>query len=942
MFFKHLKLIIIVLLICLAANVIAADVSYTGNGDDHLWTNAENWNGPIPDDSSVGASFNKEGTEVEITNGVNAACKGFMLGMYGVTNSATISGGGLTCSWLDIGRANQNGGNGSLTITDGNVTVSGSVKLPTQFSTMTNIDKMGTGHIDLLGGTLTCGSFYMGNQQVGNNGGIGTMEITHGTLVVNGNQTALLQGYINSTWITFYGGGGDYELDYGVKNSGKTTLSAVSTGQAFNPKPNHNAANVPIDKVLNWSVEATTGSVNVYFGTADPPTFIRNQPLTEKTYAPGQLAYNTTYYWRIDQVDGQDELQGNVWSFKTEGPPAQAMNPEPANSGNGINPNIKLSWTDIPDSDSYDVYFGDSNPPAFIGTQDSNVYDPPMLSANQIYYWRIDSQNQHGKTVGDVWSFTVSNFPDGDINGDWFVDLQDLKLFFSHWLEEGCQLSNWCSNADANQDSIVNLLDYRMLQSQFSHRKPNIIIFYTDDQGWAETSVPMAQGRADSCSDFLQTPALEKMAQQGMVFSNAYSCAPTCTPSRAGIQFGKTPARLKYSVVHDRLAHDRGIDLKDQLSIAQLVKSIDSEYVTAHFGKWGFSPRSPDHAEYDQSDGNTNNGEGDFLSVQDRTPLPPDDPKRIFSIADRTDAFIEEQVAQGKPFFMQLSHYAVHVDSMALAETIEKYRNLPAASDPKYRGEDAYVYAAMIENLDTALGRLLQKVEELGIKDNTYIIFTSDNGGGFRGNKPLKGGKANLWEGGLRVPTVICGPGVLKETYCDTPIAAWDFFPTINEIIGGQPLPAEYDGGSIVDLLMKGNDGNINRGTKELFFHFPWYGSAPPVSAMRDGDYKLMMSLNNDEYRLFDLSTDIGEENDLKYAMPDLAQQMHERLLQYLEDVDAEDVEDMRLARINEVQGYIQDELAKPNPDPARIQSLQEQIEVFQRNRLLDMDGNIF
>jgi arylsulfatase A-like enzyme len=921
----------------------AADITYTDSGTDHLWSNTANWNGDtVPNDSLTGAAFDNDDTVVRITNGIDAVCKGFMLGMYGDTNSAEISGGTLSCSWLDVGRADQNGGNGSLEMTDGAVTVSGHLKIPTQFSTATDPDKLGTGHIDLLGGTITCGSFHMGSRLVGDGGGTGTMEITHGTLIVNGNQTSLLQGYIDNGWITFYGSGGDYELDYGVRNSGKTTLTATSTGQAFNPDPDNNAVSISLDKDLSWLVEATTGSVNVYFGTTDPPPFIRNQLLTETTYDPGQLAYNTTYYWQIDQIEGQDVIEGKIWSFTTDGPPAAAQNPDPADLAADINPNTKLIWNGALNADSYDVYFGDTNPPPLIGNQASSLYDPPMLEANTTYYWRIDSTNEHGTTAGPIWSFTISQLPDGDFNGDWFVDMQDLKTLASRWLDIDCQAPDWCGNTDINQDSNVNLIDFDLLSPQYGAKKPNIIIFFTDDQGWSETSVPMMQGRADSCSDFLQTPALEQMAQEGMVFSNAYSSAPTCTPSRGGILCGKTPGRLKATVVHDVLANANGINLADHVSIPQLIHSIDPNYVTAHFGKWdvhgGIDPE--DDAEYDQSDGKTGNGEGDYLDVQARTPLPADDPKRIFSVADRADDFMEEQVVADRPFFMQLSHYAVHVDHMALSETIEKYRNLPPASQSKYNSENGYLYAAMIENLDAALGRVLQKLEQLGIKDNTYIIFTSDNGGGFGGNAPLKGGKAQLWEGGLRVPTVICGPGVIKSSYCDKPIAAWDFLPTINEIVGGDPLPTEYDGGSLLDVLRRGNDGQIHRGTKELIFHYPYYAGVPNT-AMRDGNYKLIMNLNNYEYRLFDLSTDIGEQNDLKDSMPQLAQQMYDRLNQYLADVDAEDVEEMRLARIAELEGWIANELAKETPDLARIESWESSIDQAEQNRLLDMDGNI-
>jgi len=473
-----------------------------------------------------------------------------------------------------------------------------------------------------------------------------------------------------------------------------------------------------------------------------------------------------------------------------------------------------------------------------------------------------------------------------------------------------------------------------------SEKKPNFIVFFTDDQGWADTSVRMMKDRPDSRSHFFHTPALERMAKEGMVFSNAYSSAPTCTPSRAGLQFGKTPCRLKQTVVHDRLAYDRGIDCKDQVSIPQMIKSVDPDYVTAYFGKWGFHPRPPEHAEYDQSDGNTNNGEGDHLSVKQRTPLPPNDPKRIFSITRRAHTFMEEQVKAGKPFFMELSHYAVHVGHGALAETIETYRKLPTPKDKKYHGENALVYAAMIENLDTGLAMLCEKIEQLGIKDNTYILFTSDNGGGFKDNGPLKGGKGSTWEGGIRVPTVVCGPGVLKGSYCDVPVAGWDFFPTINEIIGGKPLPKEYDGGSLRDLFRNGNKGKVQRGTKELIFHYPWYGNMPPMSTIRDGDYKLVMSLNNGEYRLYNLADDIGEQNDLKDKMPNKAKKLHKRLLEYLKDVDAEDVEDMRQARKKEVQGYRERELKQGNPSKERLRSFERSLQMFEDNRKLGLDGS--
>jgi len=443
--------------------------------------------------------------------------------------------------------------------------------------------------------------------------------------------------------------------------------------------------------------------------------------------------------------------------------------------------------------------------------------------------------------------------------------------------------------------------------------KPNIILVFTDDQGWSDTSVRMMKDMPESASDYYRTPALEKMAKRGMVFSNAYSPSPVCTPSRGSIQFGKTPARLRQTVVHDVLAKSRGIDCKDEVALPEMIKSADPSYRTAHFGKWGFPPRSPEHAGYDVSDGNTNNGDGDWVSGKNRKPLPLDDPKRIFSITRRAEAFMEKCTEESRPFFMQVSHYAVHVQHFAKPETLEKYRKTPGGKKchkndfkdpPPRRNTWACLYGAMIEDLDTGLGMILEKVRKLGLEDNTYIIFTSDNGGGFRGNKPLRGGKANLWEGGLRVPTVICGPGVKPGTYCDQPIAGWDIFPTVADLIGNtKPLPKGLDGGSIRPLLSDPKSGKVKRGTDDFLFHFPWY-SGTPVSVIRSGNYKLMLHLNTKESLLFDLAKDPGESNDLSESMPELADTMRKKLKKYLKSVCAEDIRDMRAARRAELLEY--------------------------------------
>ena len=474
--------------------------------------------------------------------------------------------------------------------------------------------------------------------------------------------------------------------------------------------------------------------------------------------------------------------------------------------------------------------------------------------------------------------------------------------------------------------SVASLVVSRFAEAKSAVKaKPNVILVFTDDQGWADTSVQMLADRPDSKSDFYQTPALARMAKRGMIFSNAYSPAPVCTPSRGSVQFGKTPARLRHTVVHDILARSRCIDCKDEVALPQMIKAADSSYLTAHFGKWGFPPRSPKHSGYDVSDGNTNNGDGDWTSGKNKKPLPPDDPKRIFSVTKRATAFMEKCTKASRPFFMQISHYAVHVQHFARPETVEKYRKAPRGKKCNQKDYDtpppkqnawAPLYAAMIEDLDTGLGMVLDKIRELGIDENTYVIFTSDNGGGFRGNAPLRGGKANLWEGGLRVPTVICGPGVKPGTWCNQPIAGWDIYPTVADLIGNtKPLPDGLDGGSIRPLFSDPEKGKVKRGVDAFVFHFPWYAGTP-MTAIRMGDYKLVKHLNTGELRLFNLGEDIGETNDLSKSMPEKTKTLQDKLKRYIRDVDAEDIRDMRAARRAELLEY--KARAKKNIDKIR------------------------
>lgn len=476
-----------------------------------------------------------------------------------------------------------------------------------------------------------------------------------------------------------------------------------------------------------------------------------------------------------------------------------------------------------------------------------------------------------------------------------------------------------------------------------TNASPNFILFLTDDQGWTDTSVQMMAGRPDSVSDFYRTPSLEKMAKQGMIFSSAYTPSPVCGPTREGIQFGKTAARLKHRWDWGRCNdHDQ-----NQMSIPQMLKSGNPEYRAGHFGKWG-TVCDPELKGYDQSDGATGNGEGDWN--KDGSGLPEDNPKRLFGITERAANFMKQQVEEGHPFYLQVSHYALHVQHDALKKTIEKYRKLPRGSkctDADYQSPPPALnnwileYAAMIENLDTSLGILLDQIDELGIADNTYIIFFSDNGGDFRGNQPLRGQKATLWEGGIRVPMVVRGPGIKSGSYCNVPVAGWDFLPTFSDLIGNQnPLPEDIDGGSLRPLFENAGDASVKRPNDFLIWHdTAWsvWGSRP-MAAIRQGDYKLVKELESDRISLFNLAKDIGETNNLAESMPQKTKQLHDKLTGYFDAVNAEDwrqardrAKNSQTKRLDDQNRQIQKKLENinaENPEQIResIQQLEKQL----------------
>lgn len=438
---------------------------------------------------------------------------------------------------------------------------------------------------------------------------------------------------------------------------------------------------------------------------------------------------------------------------------------------------------------------------------------------------------------------------------------------------------------------IFSFLSFSLFINTVS-AQPNFVIVLADDQGWTGSSKQMDANIAGSKSDYYYTPELELLAQQGMTFSQGYAPAPKCSPSRCAILTGRSTARNQFTNTDNAIATGKiliepnsntslnGVDT----TLAEWLKSIGMNYRTAHYGKWhqgAAAASSPGSNGFDFNDGSTNNNTGNQGGTVQA------DPKKIFDLTNRSITFIQDAVTDGVPFFLTLSHYAVHADVEARQATIDLY-NDPIQRPPGIIHSGAE-YAAMTEDMDTGIGQLLAEITNQGIDGNTYVIFLSDNGGqaNFTNNTPLFRGKTFIYEGGIRVPFIIKGPNIAANTYNTEPIVGYDLFPTIAALTGSSAtLPANLDGQNLVPLLT----GNSFTRTAPLYFHSPHYDNNPnktPRSAIVDSNYKLVVEYETGNTSLYDLSTDIGEGTDLSGAQAVLAHTMCVQLRDHLKSVNA-------------------------------------------------------
>lgn len=419
--------------------------------------------------------------------------------------------------------------------------------------------------------------------------------------------------------------------------------------------------------------------------------------------------------------------------------------------------------------------------------------------------------------------------------------------------------------------------------------KLNVVFILADDLGWSQIG---CYG-----SRFYRTPHIDRLAAQGMRFTDAYAACPVCSPTRASIMTGKYPARLHLTdfmaggnFPHERLKQpdwQKFLPL-EEVTLGELFKSMG--YATASFGKWHLSiakkppesaPYNPDKQGFDET----------LVTYKPSSKHDPEeDAHNVEAITRKSLAFLEAN--RDRSFFLYVTHNSIHNPLKGKARLVEKYKNSPGADN----AENNPVIAAMLEDLDASVGRILRKLDELELADDTLVVFFSDNGGleSVARQSPLRSGKANLYEGGIRVPLIVRWPGVVRPgTVCGEPVISTDFFPTFREILSGEHGNDEsLDGVSLVPLL--GQTGSLGR--PAIYWHYPHYHSSSigPCGAVRAGDYKLIEWFDEsipgpgNRLELYHLKEDIGERNNLAAQMPARAEQMRRMLALWRHHVGAQ------------------------------------------------------
>jgi len=436
-------------------------------------------------------------------------------------------------------------------------------------------------------------------------------------------------------------------------------------------------------------------------------------------------------------------------------------------------------------------------------------------------------------------------------------------------------------------------------------RPPNVLMIMIDDLGWTDLHI---QG-----NDLLETPVIDRLAAEGMRFTDSYAAAPVCSPTRAAVITGLSPARLAITnhITGDQAQFQpEGATLRaaemfnhlalDYVTIAERLKTAG--YANAFIGKWHLSGtndemataepgRRPEFQGFDLNVGGVSYGGPPSYFDPYGNPAIADRREGEYltnRLADEAIAFMREK--RDQPFFVAFWPYTVHWPMEAPQALVDKYEGRAGFKDHGDGLSASTRYAAMIEAMDTAVGRILATLDTLGLAEETLVIFTSDNGayGGVTDLHPLRGAKGHLYEGGIRVPLLVRWPGQVEAgTVSAEPVISMDFFPTILAAAGVAPLPDQpLDGESLLPILRR--SGVLQR--EALFFHYPNYafhGENRLGGAIREGDYKLIEYYDDGTVELYNLVDDLSEQHDLSAALPEKAQAMKGTLDRWLAASDA-------------------------------------------------------
>ncbi|WP_321996601.1 sulfatase [Draconibacterium orientale] len=437
---------------------------------------------------------------------------------------------------------------------------------------------------------------------------------------------------------------------------------------------------------------------------------------------------------------------------------------------------------------------------------------------------------------------------------------------------------------------LVLLLNISCVPVKNDTAKPNILLINIDDMGWRDVGF--------MGSEYYETPNIDALAANGMIFTQAYAGAANCAPSRACLMSGQwTPRHEIYTVSNSDRGKSKDRKLipvtnneympDDNLLIPEILKQHG--YTTCHAGKWHLTD-DPLLRGFDVNIGGSHAGNPGsyyppYKSVPSLTP-PSDDYYLTNLIVDKTLDFLSS--VQNGPFFLYYSPYAVHTPIQPVKELMEKYEN-----KNEWNGQNNAEYATMVENVDAQIGRIISLLKEQGKLENTFVLFTSDNGGHYGITKqwPLRSGKGAYYEGGIREPMFAFWEGKIpKGEKSGIPVTNLDFYPTILEVAGIQkPEDKVLDGKSLLLVLTD----NQTLEERPLFWHFPIYLQAyvkndtttqdplfrtRPGSAVRLGDWKLIQYFENNDLELYNLKDDISEKNNLAELKPDKANELLEIL----------------------------------------------------------------